>query len=159
MNLQQKIKSLGFKYEYIDDEVADSIKSSGITGEVELFKLNRYATPAELQTEYEKRGLVPDFFAVIDWMKENPKELDEKKYIAVQQSDNSDLTFNRWDDGRRVSCGRDGHGWRVGWWFSGVRKLPLETGKLGASGVLDSGPLDALPEILVINGITYKKVG
>ena len=133
MNLIEKIKSLGYDNEYINEKVAKSIKPSKIKGTIEFFKLDRIVSTSELIEEYEKHGLVPDAFAFIDYLKENSEILDEKEYIALQYPDNSYLRFNRWDGERYVYCSRFDHYWSGFWWFSGVRK----------SGTRNRGALDS----------------
>ncbi len=132
--LKQAISSLGYK-EYLNDKVVESIKNTGNKNvEVEFFTLSKYVTIQKVLDEYKKRGLIPDPFAVIQYLKENPEFLDKKRYIGVQLTDNRFVTFHRLLGERDVNCGRSDHDWLDLWWFAGVRKSGTE--KLGNS-VLD----------------------
>lgn len=142
--IKQVIDSLKFEYQYINPDVrvpnqgAEEIKSI----DIEFFNLGKYATNQEVIDEYQKRGLEPDVFAVIQYLKENPKELEEKKWIAVKLGREDYLTFNRdFFDERHVNCNRINSFWDGGWWFTGVRKS-LDTRELGTSWSRILGHLD-----------------
>lgn len=98
------------------------------TGELEFFKFDSYTSAADVEAEYEKRGLVAAPFSMCE---QDGKEMNEKQYVATQWKDADGkfcyLAFLRWDGERKVHCDRDGSEWDVPWWFAGVRKSALRT--------------------------------
>jgi len=127
--LQKLLDSLNYGSTYIADNF--EIPPKGKTkGKVELFTLGEYATTEEVKQEYENKGLVPDLYAVIAYLKDNPDVLEEKEFIGVQLERNNYCMFDRWDVRRRVYCLRYVNDWYDNGWFAGVRKSS-DTGKLG----------------------------
>lgn len=133
MTLEQQIKTLGFEDNYIDLDVVKEIKDPKTKGEIEFFQMGKTATNQEVLNEYEKRGLIPDPFVFIKYLKKNPKILDEKKYIGIQLENSIYVAFDGWDGERRVGRGRSDGGWGGGWWFAGRRPRKSSTWKLGHS--------------------------
>ena len=148
--IKKLISELGYT-KYINNAVLETLKNEGDTEvEVEFFKVGKYISLPELIKEYKKRGIVPDIGAVIQYLKENPETLDDKKWIAVQLEDNSCVFFDRWSGERGVDVDRSGYGWRDYWWFGGVRK----SSALGNSELSEPLPFE-MPKELIINNVRY----
>jgi hypothetical protein len=94
--------------------------------ELKFFKLNYCSTPTELDTEYERRGLKADPFALAKYMEANPAFVDESPVACQWDLDengrSSFAVFNRWGGGRGVSVRRSGYRWDHFYRFAGVCK-------------------------------------
>lgn len=137
LTIKQLLNKLPFENKYLNEEVVKNLKNEGPEEvEMEFFQLAKYAINSEVLEEFKKRNLIPDAGALITYVLDNPKILEEKKYIGVQLEDNNYLTFDRWRGRRGVRCDRDGNGWYDGWVFGGVRKSS-DPVTLGTSAVLE----------------------
>lgn len=146
---------------YADEKVLASAPKHKRVGELEFFNLGRYATCAEVEAEYAKRGLVPaEVLALAGWDEEHKD--DPRKCFATQWRDADGnfcyASFRRWLDERFVRVYRSGDVWNVDWWFSGLRLVPASTGGLVAKHLHSGSEGLELPSELVINGITYRKI-
>lgn len=151
--IKQLLDELEYK-QYINEDVLKTIKNEGDKDvKVEFFNLGKYTSNAKVLKEYEKRNLTQDLGAVITYLIENPKTLDEKKYIGVQMKDDVFVSFHCWDGEREVDVGQGDGVWDDLAWFGGRRK----SSTLSNSELSEPLP-SALPEILTINGIKYKQV-
>lgn len=144
LTIKQLLKKLPFEYKYINKDVVASLKNEGDKEvEIEFFKLDKWVSSSELTQEYKKRNLSPDFGAVISYVLDNPKILNEKGDIAIQNAENIYVTFSRrFDDERDVYCYRLNDGWGGIWWFGGVRKSG--SGKSGDLASLVSEHLEII---------------
>lgn len=92
----------------------------GEVGEVEIFTVGRYISDDELESEYEKRGLIPANLPSLESVK------DKKDLIATHWKDADGnwcfASFGRWGDSRRVHVRRGDCDWGGSWWFAGLRK-------------------------------------
>lgn len=139
-----------------EDDVFTS--APAVEGTIEFFPIGKYISAADLDLEYERRGLVPaDPFALAKWCE---KEQKENTYYTTQWKDENGkycyAAFYRWSgDDRNAFVHRRSDDWNAPWVFAGVRK----SSELGASGVLTSAlsPFELPPE-LVINGVQYRKM-
>jgi hypothetical protein len=123
---QAVLDATGRKQYTNSDVVANMPKGEGDEAEVVFFKLGRYVSDADLEKEYEKRGLKPaDPYSLSAVNEADPAFADEKPNGTHWQDENGCwcfATFNRWNAGERyVYVYRNG-GWGVGWWFAGLRK-------------------------------------
>ena len=117
---------------YVTDSVVDAMPH-GEGDEVEvvffkpdLTKRNGYISDADLDKEYELRGLKPaDPYSVSAVNEADPAFADDKPH-GTHWKDSSEkwcfATFVRWNDERSVHVFRSGHGWHDYWWFAGLRK-------------------------------------
>lgn len=153
--IQQAVDSLKYESVYINPDVKiPNIGPKDI--ELEFFTLGKDATNDEIRAEYEKRGMVPDFFATIAYLKEHPEVLEEKKYIGIQLEGNCCAIFRRWDGRRSVRVRQRGSGWGGHWWFPCRRKsLELELPNTSGTQSLD---LTRAIEICKENGLTVSKI-
>ena len=106
--------------------VAGMPRGDGEEGETVFFKLDRWVSGADLDKEYELRGLVPaDPYSLAKVNQDDPAFAD--KYPNGTHWKDAEgkwcfAAFYRWGDERRVNVGRDGRGWDGSWWFGGRRK-------------------------------------
>lgn len=109
-----------------DDVVANAPKGTGEEVELILFHLGRSVSDNDLEKEYELRGAVPaDLHSIAALNESDPAFADERPYGTHWKDKNGNwcfATFDRWHGDRDVLVSRDGVGWRVNWWFAGVRK-------------------------------------
>lgn len=118
---------------YVTDSVVAAMpKGEGSETEVIFFKpgpeayKNGWINDADLDNEYEKRGLKPaDPYSLAAVNEVDPLFADE--YPNSTHWKDADgkwcyTAFYRWDGGRSVDVYRDGFGWRDDWWFAGLRK-------------------------------------
>lgn len=122
---QQMLDATGRK-QYTDrDVVATMPRGEGDgEGEVVFFKPGReLANNAELEQEYELRGLKPvDPYSLAEVNKDDPAFADTHPNATIL-GDNCYAAFDRWDgDERNVRVFRHGGGWSDDWWFAGLRK-------------------------------------
>lgn len=149
--LKEAIDSLGYEYVCISPDVKVENKGEEDV-EIELVNFGKNMTNEGLRTEFKSRGLESDLFATIQYLKENPDVLKEKKYIGVLLDGSFFAAFRWWLDGRDVSVDQFDNCWGDGWFFPLVRKS-LKSKKLKS---LDTLNLE-LPDKLEINGVTYIK--
>ena len=123
---QKALDATGRKQYTNESVVATMPQGKGDEADVDFFKLDRYVSDADLDKEYELRGLKPaDPFTLAAVNEADPAFAD--KYPNGTHWKNADgewcyLTFSRWGVERYVDCRRDGLDWDVYWWFAGLRK-------------------------------------
>lgn len=130
-NPQEVLDATGRK-QYTDRKVVDSMpKGEGEEVEVVFFKpdltrRNGYISDADLDKEYELRGLKPaDPYSVAAVNETDPAFADEKPHGTHWKNADGNwcfAAFDHWRDERHVSVDRIDHGWDVSWWFGGLRK-------------------------------------
>ncbi len=123
---QEAIKATG-RVQYTDSKVLDAMPTAETDlAEVHFFKLGRYVSDADLEKEYELRGLKPcDPYSLAAVNEAEPEFADEHPNGTHWQDANGEwcfAAFSHWRDGRSVRVDRDGSGWSVSWCFAGVRK-------------------------------------
>lgn len=113
---------------YVDEDVLKTGPDQ--TGTIETFTVGKYLSDADLEKEYESRGLVPASpEQLVEYVHPDFKE----KYLGTHWKDEDGnwcfAAFSRWGgDERGVSVHRGGSDWSDRWWFAGVRKSSvLET--------------------------------
>lgn len=156
---ESQLEVSGFKVGYADPDVLKEIPAPEGDGEtVEFFTLGKYATAAEIDAEYAKRGLVPAPLALIAAHKKYPKLADEKKYTAVQWKDKDGnfcyLTFDEWDGSREVYCSRRGLDWDGRWFLAGV-PVPRKDSAEGSSAERSLDTLDLERAIEIVKEAGY----
>ncbi len=149
--LQKAIDSTK-RTQYINKKVLETAPSK-IGGTLEFFPLGKYVSTAELEKEYESRGLIPaDIETICEYDLENKEKMDKMKYVGTHWKDKDGkfcyAVFRLRGDERSVYVLQRDRDWRVDWWFAGVRK---------SSEIKSSALSDPLPLELIINGITYIK--
>lgn len=113
--------------EYLNDSVVATMpQGEGDTAAVHFFKLDRYVSDADVEREYELRGLKPaDPYALAAVNEADPAFADEHPNCTHWEDENGNwcyAAFYRRDDDRFVFVDRN-DGWGgVGWWFAGVGK-------------------------------------
>lgn len=124
----QQVLDATKRTQYTDQSVVATMPTNG-TGLknviVEFFRLSRWVSDADLAREYEERGLTPDPYAQAAVNEADPAFADKHPNGTHWQDAKGNwclVTFNRFDDGRRVSVNRNSDDWGGGWWFAGVRK-------------------------------------
>lgn len=123
----QEVINATNRAQHTDRAVVNNMpRGEGEDKEVFFFKLGRYVNDADLQKEYELRGLEPDPYAQAQVNTDDPSFADERLNGCHWQDANGNwcfAAFRRWDDGKRV-VGVRHHvgGWGGRWWFAGVRK-------------------------------------
>ena len=124
---QEALDATG-RVQYTDkDVVATMPRGEGEEAEVIFFNIARFVTNAELDQEYELRGLKPADVYSLAAVNEADRDFAKEKPNGTQWKDAEGkycfATFRQWgDDERRVSVYRDSHDWCDGWWFAGLRK-------------------------------------
>lgn len=156
---ESQLEVSGFKVGYADPDVLKEIPAPEGDGEtVEFFTLGKYATAAEVDAEYAKRGLDPAPLVLIVAHKNRPKLADEKEYTAVQWKDKDGkfcyAAFLRWGGGREVRVDRDGGAWDAYWWFSGVRLVRKDSAE-GSGAERSSDTLDLGRAIEIVKEAGY----
>ena len=125
---QQVLDATGRK-QYTDSKVVKAMpKGEGDETDVHFFKLGRYVSDADLEKEYELRGLKPaDPYSLAAVNEADPAFADEYPNGTHWKDASGNwcyAAFNQWnDDERRVNVDRgDDSDWLVSWWFAGLRK-------------------------------------
>lgn len=123
---QEAIAATG-RVQYVDSTVvADMPGGDGKNrrAPVTFFKVGRYLTDAELEQEYEARGLMPaDPYALAAVNETDPAFADEHPNSTHWKDGNGNwcfAAFHRRGDERYVKVNRDRNGWDFDWWFAGV---------------------------------------
>lgn len=123
----KKVLDATGRTQYTTDGVVKAMpKGEGEEVEVVFFKLNGYVSDADLEKEYELRGLVPaDPYSLAAVNEADPAFADEHPN-GTHWKDGGDnwcyATFRRWDDVRGVYVGRGDDDWGGVWFFAGLRK-------------------------------------
>lgn len=106
--------------------VADMPKGDGDEAEVVFFKLGHFVNDADLEKEYEMRGLVPaDPYSLAKVNQDDLAFADEHPngtHWKNTQGNWCFASFNRWDGERTVDVNRLDSGWHDYWSFAGLRK-------------------------------------
>ncbi len=124
---QQVLDATG-RRQYTDPKVVDSMPSGeGAGAEVVFFQVGRYISNAELEKEYELRGLRPcDPYTLAAINEADPALADTKPNGTHWQDASGNwcyVAFRHWHGvERRVEVDRHGSGWYGHWWFAGLRK-------------------------------------
>ena len=113
--------------QYTDKGVVKAMpRGTGDEIEVVFFKVGRYLSDADLEKEYDLRGLKPtDPFSLCAVNEADPAFADEHPNGTHWQDVNGKwcyATFNRWYDDRVVNVYRNDNVWNDYWFFGGVRK-------------------------------------
>lgn len=128
---KQAIDATGRKQYLNDAVVAEMPMATGEEVEVFFFKLGRQVSNADLEKEYELRGLTPDPIAQMAVNETDPAFADEHPNGTQWKNSKDQWCFaacHRWGgDGRYVAVNQSGHAWDGHWWFAGTRKLELIT--------------------------------
>jgi hypothetical protein len=112
---------------YLNDSVVAAMpRGEGEEAEVVFFKVGRYVSDADLDKEYELRGLTPaDPYSQAAVNEADPAFADDRPN-GTHWKDSSGkwcyAFFRRWSDEREVGVYRNDGGWNDGWWFAGLRK-------------------------------------
>ena len=123
---QEALDATG-RVQYKDrDVVATMPRGEDDEVEVHFFKLGRYVSDADLEKEYELRGLKPaDPYSLAAVNEADPAFADEHPNGTHWKDANGKwcyIAFFRWDGERRVDFYRDDLDWFDVWWFAGLRK-------------------------------------
>lgn len=125
---QQQLAAVNGRQE-VDPEVLKTLPAGSNNGieevEVHLFSLKKDMSPAQLDQEYERLGLVQDHYAQIAVNIEDPDFVEQHTNVAYWDRDGkvvSALIFSQSDQGRSVVCIRGETYWGKGVWFAGVKK-------------------------------------
>ncbi|MDO8548210.1 MAG: hypothetical protein Q7R71_00890 [bacterium] len=127
MRTPQAILDATGRKQYTDKSVVAAMpRGEGVEVDVHFFKLGRYISDADLDKEYELRGLKPaDPYSQAAVNEADPTFADEHPN-GTHWKDGADkwcfATFDRWGGGRDVYVYRYGRDWSDGWFFAGVRK-------------------------------------
>jgi len=125
-NAQAALDATG-RRQYTDKDVVDAMpQGEGEEAEIVFFNLGRYVNNADLDKEYEVRGLKPVDPYSLAAVNENDPAFADQKPNATHWKDSNDkwcyTAFDRWNDGRIVGVNRNDDDWSGDWWFAGVRK-------------------------------------
>jgi hypothetical protein len=123
---EEVLKATGRK-QYVTDSVVSAMpKGEGDEVEVYFFKLGRFVSDADLDKEYELRGLKPaDTYSQAAVNEADPAFGDEHPNATHWKDADGKWcfsTFYGWYDERFVNVGRSGSDWSDDWWFAGLRK-------------------------------------
>ncbi len=112
--------------QYIDKAVVAAMPWGQVEEELFFFKFGRYVTDAELDKEYELRGLKPVSPYSLAKVNEDDPAFADTHPNGTHWKDTEGrwcfATFGRCSGGRGVDVRRFDRGWGDGWWFAGVRK-------------------------------------
>ena len=124
---QQVLDATGRK-QYTDSKVVKTMpKGEGDEADVFFFKLGRYVSDADLEKEYELRGLKPaDSYSLAVINEADPAFADDHPNGTHWKDANGNwcyAAFYQWsDDERYVIVDRFDDDWDDYWFFAGVRK-------------------------------------
>ncbi len=124
---QQVLDATGRK-QYTDSKVVKTMpKGEGDEADVFFFKLGRYVSDADLEKEYELRGLKPaDSYSLAVINEADPAFADDHPNGTHWKDANGNwcyAAFDRWGGGGRVvDVHRSVDDWVDDWFFAGVRK-------------------------------------
>ena len=114
--------------QYTNDDVVNCMPhGDGETAEVIFFRVGRFVNDADLEKEYELRGLkAADPYSLAAINEADPVFADTHPNGTHWKDAGGNwcyAAFDRWDGvGRDVSVHRRDRGWGDDWWFAGVRK-------------------------------------
>ncbi len=123
---QEVLDATGRKL-YTNEDVVNSMpKGEGEEVEVVFFNLGRYVSDADLDKEYELRGLIAADPYSLAAVNEADPAFADKKPNGTHWRDSKGkwcfATFGLWGDERSVDVGRNDRGWNDYCWFAGLRK-------------------------------------
>ncbi len=123
--------------QYTDKKVVAGMpKGEGEEVEVCFFKLGRWISDADLEKEYELRGLEADHYAQAQVNIDDPSLADKHPNGSHWKDKDGNwcfLAIRRWRDERNVRCNRHALDWGDDWWFAGRRRsTSLTAGKSGS---------------------------
>lgn len=122
--IKQALNNTGRTF-YGSMEVAETSPKTQ-KGTVEFFKVGKYITEEELETEYQTRGLIPcDLYRLCEYATTNPAFADGKSIATHWKNKDGKWCcayFFGWLGGRGVSVSLGARDWRDRWWFAGLRK-------------------------------------
>ena len=125
----QEVLDATKRAQYTDKSVVATMLSGGAgiqeSVEVVFFKLGRYISNADLEREYEERGLKPDPYAQAAVNEADPAFADEHPNGTHWKDANGNqcfVAFGRFGGGRDLHVDRRVLDWGDNWWFGGVRK-------------------------------------
>jgi hypothetical protein len=124
---QQVLDATGRK-QYTDSKVVKAMpRGEDDETDVHFFKLGRYVSDADLEKEYELRGLKPaDPYSLAAVNEADPAFADEYPNGTHWKDTSGNwcyAAFDRWvGGGRDVRVSRDDGGWVGRWWGAGLRK-------------------------------------
>ncbi len=123
---QEAIDATGRNKYLTDGVVAAMPQGEGGEADVFFFNLGRYISDADLDKEYELRGLKPaDSYALAAVNESDPAFADNHPNSTRWKDESGNwcyAAFNRWNDERNVGVGRRSDRWHDRWWFAGCRK-------------------------------------
>ena len=123
---QEAIDATGRSKYLTDSVVASMPQGMGDEAEVFFFKLGRYISDADLDKEYELRGLKPaDPYTLAAVNEADPAFADDHPNSTHWEDVDGKwcyAAFDRLDDERGVDVDRSGGEWGGAWWFAGCRK-------------------------------------
>jgi len=113
--------------QYTTQSVVDAMpRGEGENAELKFFELDYEPTTTELYTEYERRGLKADPFALSKHMEDDPAFADDRPVVCQWDCDKdgraSYVVFARWGGGRSVLVNRLDNRWLRFSRFAGVCK-------------------------------------
>lgn len=126
LSAKEALKATGRK-QYVNDGVVKTMpQGKGAEVEIVLFKIGRQVSCAELDKEYELRGLNPaDTYSLCAFNEANPSFADEHPH-GTQWKDKDGkycfATFSRFYDERNLNVNQNYIDWFDCWWFAGLRK-------------------------------------
>ncbi len=127
MQTPQAVLDATGRKQYTNRAVVEAMpRGVGDEVEVYIFKVGRYLSDADLEKEYDLRGLTPvDPYALAAVNQADPALADN--YPNGTHWKNAEnqwcfAAFRRWDVGRYVYVDRYVYGWLGRWCFAGVRK-------------------------------------
>jgi hypothetical protein len=123
---QQMLDATGRNQHTEKDVVKAMPKGEGDEAEIHFFTLGRYVRDADLDKEYDLRGLKPaDPYSVGAINEADPAFADERPHSTYWKDSDGNwcfAAFGRWDDERDVFVNRCGFDWHDCWWFAGTKK-------------------------------------
>ncbi len=123
---QAVLQATGRK-QYVTEKVVESMpRGEGEEADIYFFKLGRYISDADLDKEYELRGLKPaDPYSLAAVNEEDPAFADENPNSTHWKDADGNwcyAAFRRWYGERVVSVNHPYEEWDGGGWFAGLRK-------------------------------------
>jgi hypothetical protein len=123
----QQVIDATVRKQYTEKKVVAAMpKGEGDEIEVIFFKLDRYVSDADLDKEYESRGLKPaDPYSQAAVNEADPAFADDHPNGTHWKDEAGKYcyaTFRRWHDERYVDVYRYDDDWSDSWFFAGVRK-------------------------------------
>lgn len=123
---QEALKATGRNLYVNDTVVATMPRGEGEETDVYFFKLNRYISDADLEKEYQLRGLAPaDPYSLAAVNEADPAFADERPNGTYWQDGDGKgcfAAFRRWGGERHVYVDPNDNAWNDNWWFAGLRK-------------------------------------